>query len=125
MRCADLRYASVTRSDGFPSYDATVAGTQASNSEVAETPRHAAAGGVGAGPLTRVRFSRDDLLLTRFAEAPAPLVEVSAGLLEMRRRAVAGKARLAQMAHRPGTAARRRISSSPADTTTSGAGASA
>jgi DNA-binding transcriptional ArsR family regulator len=34
----------------------------------------------------RVRFSRDDLLLTRFAEAPAPLVEVSAGLLEMRRR---------------------------------------
>ena len=87
MRCADLRYASVTRSDGFPSYDATVAGTQASNSEVAETPRHAAAGGVGAGPLTRVRFSRDDLLLTRFAEAPAPLVEVSAGLLEMRRRA--------------------------------------
>jgi len=36
--------------------------------------------------LTRVRFSRDDLLLTRFADAPAPLAEVSAGLLEMRRR---------------------------------------
>jgi DNA-binding transcriptional ArsR family regulator len=34
----------------------------------------------------RVRFSRDDLLLTRFGEAPAPLVEVSAGLLELRRR---------------------------------------
>lgn len=38
-------------------------------------------------PLTRIRFSRDDLLLTRFAEAPAPLAEASAGLLEMRRRA--------------------------------------
>ena len=36
--------------------------------------------------MTLVRFSRDDLLLTRFAEAPAPLVEVSSGLLEMRRR---------------------------------------
>jgi DNA-binding transcriptional ArsR family regulator len=87
MRCDDLRYASVTRSDGFPGYDAIVAGTRASNSEVAETPQHAAAGGAGAGPLTRIHFSRDDLLLTRFAEAPAPLVEVSAGLLEMRRRA--------------------------------------
>ena len=92
MRCADLRYASVTRSDGFPGYDATVAGTRASNSEVAETPQHAAAGGTGAGPLTRIHFSRDDLLLTRFAEAPAPLVEVSVGLLEMRRRtAVPGR----------------------------------
>jgi len=37
--------------------------------------------------LTRIWFSRDDLLLTHFAEAPAPLVEVSTGLLEMRRRA--------------------------------------
>lgn len=37
----------------------------------------------------RVRFTRDDLLLTRFAEAPAPLVEVSVGLLEMRRRSAA------------------------------------
>src|SRR4029077_18178964 len=45
-----------------------------------------ATGRPGAAPLTRVRFSRDDLLLTRFAEAPAPLVEGSAGLLEMRRR---------------------------------------
>ena len=97
MRCDDLCYASVTRSDGFPGYDATVAGAQASNSEVAERPQRAAmvgpatggpaTGGVGAGSLTRVRFTRDDLLLTRFAEAPAPLVEVSAGLLEMRRRA--------------------------------------
>jgi DNA-binding transcriptional ArsR family regulator len=33
----------------------------------------------------RVRFSPDDLLLTRFAEAPAPLMEVSAGMLELRR----------------------------------------
>jgi len=74
-----------------------VAGAQASNSGVAERPQRAATGGAAiagaaigeaaAGPLTRIRFSRDDLLLTRFAEAPAPLVEVSAGLLEMRRRA--------------------------------------
>jgi DNA-binding transcriptional ArsR family regulator len=34
----------------------------------------------------RVRFSPDDLLLTRFGEAPAPLVEVSAGMLELRHR---------------------------------------
>jgi DNA-binding transcriptional ArsR family regulator len=61
-----------------------VVATQASNSELAETPRRPATEGIGLGPLTRVRFSRDDLLLTRFAEAPAPLVEVSAGLLEMR-----------------------------------------
>jgi DNA-binding transcriptional ArsR family regulator len=75
-----------------------VAGAQASNSGLAETPRRPAAGETsrppvgedqGAGPLTRIRFSRDDLLLTRFAEAPAPLVEVSAGLLEMRRRPAA------------------------------------
>jgi DNA-binding transcriptional ArsR family regulator len=37
----------------------------------------------------RVRFTRDDLLLTRFGEAPAPLAEVSAGLLELRRRPTA------------------------------------
>jgi DNA-binding transcriptional ArsR family regulator len=70
-----------------------VGGKQASNSGLAEKPQHPATGearaGAGAGPLTRVRFSPDDLLLTRFAEAPAPLVEVSAGLLEMRRRPVA------------------------------------
>ena len=35
--------------------------------------------------LTRVRFNTDDLLLTRFGEAPAPLAEVSAGMLELRR----------------------------------------
>jgi DNA-binding transcriptional ArsR family regulator len=63
-----------------------VAGSQASNSVLPETPRHPAIEGAGGRPLTRVRFSRDDLLLTRFAEAPAPLVEVSAGLLEIRRR---------------------------------------
>jgi DNA-binding transcriptional ArsR family regulator len=63
-----------------------VAGVQASNSGFAEKPQQPAFRRAAAGPLTRVRFSRDDLLLTRFAEAPAPLVEVSAGLLEMRRR---------------------------------------
>jgi DNA-binding transcriptional ArsR family regulator len=63
-----------------------VAGAQASNSELAETQQHAGTAGAAPGPLTRVRFSPDDLLLTRFAEAPAPLVEASAGLLEMRRR---------------------------------------
>ena len=87
MRCDDLRYASVTRSDGFPGYDATVADIEAIHSVAAETLQHAAAGGPSAGPLTRIRFSRDDLLLTRFAEVPAPLVEASTGLLEMRRRA--------------------------------------
>jgi DNA-binding transcriptional ArsR family regulator len=64
-----------------------VAGGQASISEVAERPQRAATVGPSAEPLTRIRFSRDDLLLTRFAEAPAPLVEVSTGLLEIRRRA--------------------------------------
>ena len=86
MRCDYPRYASVTRSDHLPGYDATVASVQASNSGLAEKPQRAATGGPAAGPLTRVRFSRDDLLLTRFAEAPAPLVEVSAGLLEIQRR---------------------------------------
>jgi DNA-binding transcriptional ArsR family regulator len=38
----------------------------------------------------RVRFTRDDLLLTRFGEAPAPLAEMSMGLLELRRRRPAG-----------------------------------
>ena len=33
----------------------------------------------------RVRFTTDDVLLTHFGEAPAPLAEVSAGLLELRR----------------------------------------
>jgi DNA-binding transcriptional ArsR family regulator len=33
----------------------------------------------------RVRFTTDDLLLTHFGEAPSPLAEVSAGLLELRR----------------------------------------
>ncbi len=64
-----------------------MASLQASNSGLAEKPQHAGAiGGACAGSLTRIRFSRDDLLLTRFAEAPAPLVEASAGLLELRRR---------------------------------------
>jgi DNA-binding transcriptional ArsR family regulator len=34
----------------------------------------------------RVRFTPDDLLLTRFAEAPPPLVEVGTGFFELRRR---------------------------------------
>jgi DNA-binding transcriptional ArsR family regulator len=66
-----------------------VAGTRASNSELAETPQRADTGEAAAGPVTRIRFGRDDLVLTRFAEAPAPLVEASAGLLEMRRRPAA------------------------------------
>ena len=33
----------------------------------------------------RVRFTTDDLLRTHFGEAPAPLAEVSAGMLELRR----------------------------------------
>src|SRR5215472_4120676 len=86
MGCDYPRYASVTRSDHLPGYDATVASLQASNSGLAEKPLLAATGGPAAGPLTRIRFSRDDLLLTRFAEAPAPLVEAAVGLLEMRRR---------------------------------------
>ena len=84
MGCDYPRYASVTPSDHLPGYDATVASLQASNSGLAEKQQRAATGDVG--PLMRIRFSRDDLLLTRFAEAPAPLVEASIGLLEMRRR---------------------------------------
>src|SRR5690242_21083714 len=87
MGCDYPRYASVTRSDHLPGYDATVSSLQASNSGLAEKPQPAATG--AAGPLMRIRFSRDDLLLTRFAEAPAPLVEASIGLLEMRRRPAA------------------------------------
>jgi len=63
-----------------------VAGKQASNLDLAKRPRRAAARPVGEVPLSRVRFSSDDLLLTRFGEAPGPLVEVLAGLLELRRR---------------------------------------
>ena len=50
-------------------------------------PRRKAAARVarpGRGQSMRVRFNTDDLLLTHFAEAPAPLAEVSAGLLELR-----------------------------------------
>ena len=63
-----------------------MAGLQAINSGAAE--RTPPAGLPAAGqPLMTVRCTRDDLLLTRFGEAPAPLAEVAAGLLEMRRRA--------------------------------------
>ncbi len=86
IRYGYLRYASVTESRGFTRYDATVAAKQATNSELAERPRRAVAGPAGGVPLMRVHFTRDDLLLTRFGEAPAPLAEVSAGLLELRRR---------------------------------------
>jgi DNA-binding transcriptional ArsR family regulator len=87
MRYGYLRYVPVTLWAGYRGYDATVAGKQASNSEIAESPPRARPAGIGGLPPTRVRFSPDDLLLTRFAEAPAPLVEVSVGLFEMRRRA--------------------------------------
>ena len=83
-----LRYFSVTFSCDCPSYDANVAVQQASNSDLAERPR-AVLGTADGVPLMRVRLSREDLLLTRFGEAPAPLVEVSAGLLELRRRSPA------------------------------------
>lgn len=86
MRYDYLRYGPVTRLDGCRGYDAIVAGKQASNSDLAERPRGAVVRPAGQPPLMRVHFSRDDLLLTRFGEAPAPLVEVSAGLLELRRR---------------------------------------
>jgi DNA-binding transcriptional ArsR family regulator len=62
-----------------------VAGKQAIHSDVAERPRYAGAGSAAPDQLTRVRFNTDDLLLTRFSEAPAPLAEVSAGMLELRR----------------------------------------
>ncbi len=64
-----LRYASVTRSPGFTRYDATVAGMQATNSEIAERLPRATAGPPAARPLTRVHFTPDDLLLTRFGPA--------------------------------------------------------
>ena len=85
-----LRYASVTRSPGFTRYDATVAGMQATNSEIAERLPRATAGPPAARPLTRVHFTPDDLLLTRFGAGPAPLAEVGAGLLEIRRQAASG-----------------------------------
>ncbi len=72
-----LRYTSVTQSRGFTRYDATMAGKQAINSELAEGSRRAVAGPAGQSPSMRVRFTRDDLLLTRFAKTPAPLAEVS------------------------------------------------
>jgi DNA-binding transcriptional ArsR family regulator len=62
-----------------------VAGQQAIYSDLAERPRRAGPGSAGPDKLTRVRFTTDDLLLTHFGEAPAPLAEVSAGLLELRR----------------------------------------
>jgi DNA-binding transcriptional ArsR family regulator len=86
-----LRYASVTRSRGSTRYDATVAGKQAINSGLAERPRRAGPGLAAESQLMRVRFTTDDLLLTRFGEAPAPLAEVSAGLLEMRRPSAAAR----------------------------------
>ena len=85
MRYGHLRYASVTRSRGPTRYDATVAGTQAIHSDLAERPTRAGARSAAPDQLTRVRFNTDDLLLTRFSEAPAPLAEVSAGMLELRR----------------------------------------
>jgi DNA-binding transcriptional ArsR family regulator len=83
------RYCTVTRSDGCRSYDATVARKQANHSALAERPRRALAAAAGEMPLTRIRFSPDDLVLTRFAEAPAPLLEMSVGLFELRRRPAA------------------------------------
>ena len=82
----------MTRSDGCRSYDATVAGTQANHSELAERPLRVLAAVPGEIPVTRIRFSPDDLVLTRFGEAPAPLLEASVGLVELRRRpAVRGR----------------------------------
>jgi len=85
MRYGHLRYTSVTRSRGSTRYDATVAGKQAIHSDVAERPRYAGAGSAAPDQQTRLRFNTDDLLLTRFSEAPAPLAELSAGMLELRR----------------------------------------
>ena len=62
-----------------------MAGKQAIHSDLAERPRRAGAGAAAEGQVTRVRFTTDDVLLTHFGEAPAPLAEVSAGLLELRR----------------------------------------
>jgi DNA-binding transcriptional ArsR family regulator len=62
-----------------------VAGKQAIHSDLAERPWRAGPGPAAGGQVTRVHVTTDDLLLTRFAEAPAPLAEVSAGMLEMRR----------------------------------------
>ena len=59
---------------------------QANHSDLAERPRPVLAAAVGETPLTWIRFSPDDLALTRFGEAPAPLLEVSVGLVQLRRR---------------------------------------
>ena len=69
-----------------------MAGTQANHSELAERPLRVLAAVPGEIPVTRIRFSPDDLVLTRFGEAPAPLLEASVGLVELRRRpAVRGR----------------------------------
>ena len=69
-----------------------MAGTQANHSELAERPRRILAAVTGEIPVTRIRFSPGDLMLTRFGEAPAPLLEASVGLVELRRRpAVRGR----------------------------------
>jgi DNA-binding transcriptional ArsR family regulator len=62
-----------------------VAGQQATNSEIAERLPRATPGSAAERPLTRVHFTPDDLLLTRFGAGPSPLAELGAGLLEMRR----------------------------------------
>jgi len=64
-----------------------VAGKQANHSDLAERPRLNLAAAAGETPSTWIRFSPDDLVLTRFGEAPAPLLEVSVGLVQLRRRA--------------------------------------
>ncbi len=63
-----------------------MAGKQANHSVLAERPGRVLAVAAGELPLTRIRFSPGDLVLTRFGEAPAPLLEVSVGLFELRRR---------------------------------------
>ena len=57
--------------------------------------------------MMRVPFTMDDLALTRFGEAPAPLTETFGGLLELQNRpASAGSGRWAAQARRafPATA---------------------
>jgi DNA-binding transcriptional ArsR family regulator len=83
-----------------------VAGSQAINSGSAERSRRADPDPGRRPPALRVEFTLDDLALTRFGEAPAPLTEVFAGVLELRRRPAAGQSRWAALARRafPATA---------------------
>jgi hypothetical protein len=63
-----------------------VEASEAINSDGAERLRSGPAEAASRAPVMRVPFTLDDLALTRFGDAPSPLGESFAGLIELRRR---------------------------------------